>query len=668
MRFLLLIFILILFGCNQDPYPAGGSIQGPEPRVPRKVDPPLSMSIDDVIEYNEGKQLKYGIRVSVKEPGVPQVKIDNLPAGAIFDDQKMIITWKPSFFDGNNPKDPAIKSRIYPITVWLRSSLDNTHAIKKQVSLVVHDVPRKIDINGSSTASVYENSKLTYDFSISNADYPQGPFKVVTSNMPANSKIIKIDENNFRLEFTPDYYHVNLEKDGDSKTYQGKIIVANPANHMENKLVDITVRDKRLSSKLVTPDTLTQGLDVSFQVAAYDLNKEVTPKIELLSSRPNFGNFRTQLVENQENHSSVLNVYWNDIPPVHNGKKLTLKFKSCVLSSRWSYRNCENDTTEIQVVVRERKPPTIDRSSMPVGDMIYLGFNERITNYVFIKDAEDPSIKPTVEIFPKSIRKYVSWSNNRLVMQFDQEGTYQFNLVATSDYQVSSSQSFLVKVFSEDRASTLFFADASRDPEARFYKNNMNDIDIMNPFIQDINVENISFRETLVLGTSILYDKEASFAIEKAMTKIKNIVVASPLIDNMPDKFLDELRLEYDLDFVGRYSDLPRTPDINKTKFAFTGQFQTPNQAVKLKLNTTSESHDPLIFNGGLDDPQKTCKGVLGLTETGNNPYVIGVVCKRNNGGKIVMLGTEWADLKVENSDSDIPQKWFDKMLTGNFH
>lgn len=670
MRLLVIFTLLLSFAsCKQNPYPGEdkGVLQTNPTRIPRAVEPPLSMAVDDVIEYQEGREFQYGVRVSVKEPGVPIVTIDNLPAGAEFDDKKMIISWKPSYFDGNNPKDPTIKSRIYPITIWLRSDLDEKHAIKKQVSLVVYDVPRPIKINGNSSTSVNENDKLVYRFSVANADYPKGPFKVVTSDMPANSKIIKENENDFRLEFTPDYYHVNLETDGSSKTYKGKIIIANPANHLEQKTVDITVRDKRLSSKLVTPDQLIQGLDVSFQVAAYDLNKEVTPNIELLSNHPGFGSFSTKLVRNDENKSSVLNVYWNDIPPTHNGETLTLRFKSCVLSSRWSYQNCEIDETQIKIVVRERRPPVIDRSSLPVGEMLYLGFNERKVKYVYVKDSEDPQLKPKVEILPKEMRKYVSWSNNRLTMQFNKAGTHQFNVVATSDYQVSSSQSFLVEVFPQDRSKVLFFADTTRDAETRFYKDTMKNVDIMNPFIQQINTRNISDRETLVLGTSILLDKDANAAIEKAMTKIKNIVVASPLIDNMPDKFLDELRQEYNLDFVGRYSDLPRTPDIKKTKFAFTKQFQTPAGDVTLKLNTTSESANPLIFNGGLDDPTKICKGVLGLTETGNNPYVIGVVCKRNNGGRITLLGTEWADIKVYDVDAGIPQSWFEKMLNGSF-
>jgi len=106
--------------------------------------------------------------------------------------------------------------------------------------------------------------------------------------LPANTNLTKIDENTYKLEFTPDYYHVNRKTDGESKIYHGKFIVSNPANHTVSKDVDITVHDKRLASKLVTPPNLTQGLDVSFQVVGYDLNKEMSPIVSMTSSRPNF--------------------------------------------------------------------------------------------------------------------------------------------------------------------------------------------------------------------------------------------------------------------------------------------------------------------------------------------------------------------------------------------
>lgn len=681
MKFLLSCLLLLSFvsSCKQNPYPSAGNSEDstrtpqdddrPEDRNPK---PPLSLSVDSSIKFQEGRQLQYQIRAEVQSPGKPIMWIEDLPNGATFDDKEKVLTWKPSFFDGNDPKDPSIKVRTYKVKVFLRSSLLPKDQISEDVLLEVYDTPRAVKIIGSDYGTVSEGSTLKYKFKIENEDYPVGPFKVLTSGMPANTKVTQLSDTEYQLEYSPDYYEVNLKKDGSRVEYQGKIYVNNPANHVGEKEVEIRIDDTRLGVNLQTPNTpqtpvLEQGLDASFQIAAYDLNKEVTPEIELTSNRPNFGHFKMDLVENEDSSSSVLNVKWMDIPPEHNGETISIGFKACVLKYSSTYSNCTTNSIKVKIVVKDRKSPIINRNNWPVGELIYLGFKENFTRNIYVTDGEDPRIQPRVEVYPVEMRKSVSWSNNRLSMKFDKAGTHQFSLKAISDYKTSTSQSFIVEVFPEDRSKTLFFADSTRDPEVKFYQKHLKDVSLMNPMIQDINTRNISDRETLVLGTSILYDKAASSQILKAMSKIKNIVIASPLIDNMPDKFLDELRNDYNMDFIGRYNDLPRTPDITKTYFAYTSQFNTPKNRVGLKLNASSESHNPLIFNGGLDEPNKKCKGVLGLTDNGNNPLVIGVVCTRNNGGKITLLGTEWADLKVHQDDMNIPSSWFNTMLKGSF-
>jgi hypothetical protein len=665
--------LLVLFGailisaCKQDPYPSTGEISGVQKEEAKQVEPPLSMAVEDVIEFKEGRYKEYKIRATVKDPGLPIVSIDNLPKGIEFDDKNQIIKWTPSYFDGNDPTDPTIKSRIYPVTIWLRSSLDDVRAIRKTVSLVVYDSPQIIDINTASNNSVDEGKKFSNTFTIANADYPKGPFKIITTGFPANTDLIKVDENTYRLEFTPDYYHVNRKTDGASIVYHGKIIVANPANQSNSKDLDITVNDKRLEPKLVTPPNLTQGLDVSFQIVGYDLNKEMSPAVTMTTARPQFGSFSFQEVKNEENNSTVLNVFWTDIPPSHNGEEFTLTFKSCVLGNWNTNDNCKEASTKIKILVKDRRPPVIARKDWAAGELVYLNFGETVTKAIQVRDAEDPALKPKVEIFPESIRKYVSWSGDSLKLNFTEAGVYQFNIKATSDYSVSTSESFLLEVFPKDRNKTLFFADSTRDPEVLFYKKSFKNVDIMNPSIQDVDLRSMSGRETLVLGTSTLMDPDISPIILKAIDKIKNIVVASPLIDQLPVKFLDKLRVDYGLMTIGRYSQLPNLPPLENMQFAKTSQFADSLNAVFLKRNSSTESRDPMIFNGGLYEPNKNCKGVLGLSLNGTNPYVIGAVCTRENGGRIAILGTEWADLAVGVGDEQIPLQWFNTMIKGKF-
>lgn len=665
----------LFIGCQENPYPKGNGVIVKTPTLEKQPLPELSLAVNDVIEFREGRKGSYLIRGAVAAPGVPVISVEGLPAGATFDKKTNLLTWIPDHFAGNDPNDPGIKSHLYPITVQIRSSKDEYRAFRKEVNLIVYDVPQVIKINMARDASVDEGQKFSGSFTIENDDYPQGPFKVLLKDMPANLELIadSSDPTKFTIEFSPDFFHVNKQKDGNSKEYNGTIFVSNPANHIEEKQFILDVRDVRLDSKLVVPGHLVQGLDVSLQVAAYDLNREVVPKIELVQSpfdRHPYGKFSVQLVKNPDTFSSVLNVTWSDIPPSHNGETQELKFKACVLSFSRRYDNCSYKTSKIKLLVRDRKSPKIDRRKWPINDLVYLGFNKRISRRIRVTDQEDSSLMPKVEIFPKEMRKYVHWNNGTLTARFDQAGVFQFNVKATSDYNMSSSESFIVEVFPKSRKKVLIFADSTRDPEVVFYKKRFKNMEMMNPAIQAINLRNISNRKTLVITTSTLMDKSISHKVQRAIDEIDNIVVASPLIESLPPKFLNTLITKYDMSPIGRLSQIPNAPRLKKAKFQFTKHFDVPTHAIGLKGRASSVSGDPIIFNGGLYDTAKNCKGVLGISETDINPFIIGLSCHRKgrlSGGRISILGTEWADLKTSLKDKSIPAKWFDTLLNENF-
>jgi len=673
--FTLLMASTLFVGCDEDPYPAGEGVIVRTPTLEEEPLPELSLAVDDVIEFREGRKGTYLIRGAVAEPGEPIIAVEDLPAGASFDEETNIITWIPDHFAGNDPNDPGIKSRIYPITVELRSSEDDFRAVRKQVNLFVHDVPQVITINTARSGSVDEGKTFSSTFTIENEDYPDGPFKVLLNDMPPNMDLIadKDDPTKFTMEFKPDFFHVNRSTDGDDVEYKGVIFVSNPANHIEEKAFNITVRDIRLDSKLVAPKELVQGLDVSVQVAAYDLNKEVTPKITLLggsADRPQFGDFEFEVVNSEENYSSVLNVTWKDIPPARNGETHTLNFKACVLSFSGSYNNCTTSSTKVTFVVRDRKAPRITRSAWPVDELIYIDFDKEISRRVLITDMEDTSLTPKVEIFPEEMRQYVSWRNGSLTAKFDKPGVFQFNVKATSDYNMSSTESFILEVFPKEREETLIFADSTRDPEVIFYKSRFKNIQMMNPAIQQINPRNISGRDRLIITSSTLLDKSIQDKVMAAIDKIDNVIIASPLIENLPKEFYDRLVNKYDMSPIGRLSQIPNAPKLENAKFHFTQHFDVPTETIGLMGTASSASVDPIIFNGGLYDTEKNCKGVLGVSETDINPFIIGLSCKRterSGGGRVSILGTEWADLKTSVDDEEIPAKWFETLLNEDF-
>jgi hypothetical protein len=677
---LTLTFLLAssIISCSRtkDPYEdlgirgLGEFTQGNRELKDRKAPRALSMALNKTETFDEGTTKEVYLRVTVLAPGEPVIEVKNMPEGMTFDPETRRLKWRPGQFAGNDPKDPTKKTQIYPIEVWLRSSLDLTEAIQERVSLIVNDVPEKIYIETDKNLSVTEGTTLNHEFTIENSDYPVGPFQVVTSGFPANTKVTAVEgsTNKFNISFTPDHYHVNRIKDKCSwikgcKAYEAKILVANPANHQEEKAITLKVKDARLLPGIASPVELTQSLDVAFQVTAYDTNKEMSPKIKLVSKKPKFGKIITTPEYNEENNSTVFKVTWSDIPPTHNGESFDFEFKACVTGENIGvHDNCVKSKTKINIELKDRLPPSINRDLWPVGKLQFLNFKEEKTHTVIIRDAEDIKLTPKVEIFPVEMRKYVSWDAQTLKMQFDKAGTFQFMLKATSDYNVETAESFIVEVFREDRAKVLLFADSTKDDEVNFYKKAFERLDIMNPVIQDINTRNISGRDTLIIGTSIIKDNTIQNKMLEGIAQIKNIIVASPLVEDLPEPLLKEIREYYGVSIRGRYNDLS-LPTLDKMKFVTRWDFEKPAKKLRLKGIASDESHAPILFSTGVDT--RNCQPVMELSDKAREfREEIGIICNRKSGGRLTLLGTEWADLKFENGDENIPFSWLKTMLT----
>ncbi len=665
-----LILLLALTGCESDPYPSvGKKYKGPAEETKDPADA-LSMTLSGQYEFYEGKITDFRIRAEAPAPYAPIIKVEGLPAGAKFDEEKFVFSWEPGYFDGNLPGDPTIKTRTYPITVWLSSTKPDSEKRTKEVVLIVNDVPLDLNINGGDTKSVREGDELIYDFSIENKDYPNGPFAVTTEGFPANTRIEQLSDTDFRLTFKPDFHHVIINENSNCSTwsvncieYDGTINVYNPAKHANSKKVKFQVNDVRRKPKIVAPKPMSQGLDITFQVSGYDLNGEVAPKISRLGSAPDYGKFSTQIVPDEKNNSSVLNVTWKDIPPSYAGKSHTFRFQTCALDYRKNYSNCTSATTTVTIEVKDRNPPSISRSDWAPGEIKYLDFNSRKSFDIYVRDGDNRNeVVRDVKIMPEHMRKYVSWRNNTLQVRFDKPGIHQFSLVAKSEYNVTSAESFVAEVFQKDRSRILYFTDSTRDPEVKFFKEVMGDVTLFNPVLQALNDRNLSGRDTLILGTGILTDPEMKSNIADAMKNIENVVVASAMIENMPDKFINELQQEHHISILGRYNELPNLPKLSDTYFIARDDFETTNAKVTLKTTSSIESSNPLIFSVGVD--RVGCEDVLDLTDKKEEARLkVGIICDRKGGGRYAILGTEFADLKVEESDAQIPTKWLHRML-----
>ena len=340
------------------------------------------------------------------------------------------------------------------------------------------------------------------------------------------------------------------------------------------------------------------------------------------------------------------------------------KVESCVLATNKSQKHCNKDTIKLKILVKERKAPVIDRWSWKVGQIKYLNFNETKTFSISAVDGDNRSLDiENLTIYPKEMRDFVSWNNGKLIVAFNKAGIHQFSVHAKSEYNLSSAESFVVEVFEKNRSRTLYFTDSTRGDEVKFYKDMIKDVSLMNPFLQSLNQRNLSGRDTLILGTDILLDNSLSLQIANALMNIPNIIIATPLIENMPKIFLDELQTQHHISILGRFNQLGLQDSIDKYHFIARDDFEQSSDYVSLKGNSTKESHNPLIFSVGVD--RVACEDVLDLTDAKEEKRLkIGVICDRVFGGRYAILGTEFSDLKTSKDNKNIVDKWLRRMLS----
>lgn len=675
---------ILFLSCEKDPYPSGsftgddGRLRDTRRNPDQDINNPGSPDLPLDLEFFEGKLSKHTFRFIAPAGKEPVLWLEDLPRGVEYDGSTMTLSWQPDFRAGNDKNDPTIKVVTYFITVkWKLADEPNTEAREATIPLKVFDTPRNFEVRSLDSQWVDEGETLEYEFTIHNEDFPNGPFKVATEGMPANARVREhpTDPRKRTIIFKPDYHHVKINdnpnpcsssSDNDCLKYEAKIIVSNPANHETTKDVTIKVNDIRRPLAILTPDTMQQGLDISFSISVVDPNGEVAPSIALSSKRPDKGEFEEKLTRDEENNLSVLNVSWKDIPPVFNGKTVRFDFQSCVLNDYGRMSQCSKADFSVEIKVKDRKAPFFERRDWAQGEIKYLRHKERKSYTVYAMDGDQTyQSVDNVVVKPESMQKFVSFRNSRLEVSFDKPGIHQFSLVATSDYNLSSAESFVVEVFPETRSKTIYFTDSVRDNEARFFTSEMTNVELMNPVLQPLNNRNLSGRDNLILGTSILKDPTLIEDIKKAMSMIKNVVVATPLIESMPEEFIRLLTDEYRISILGRYSEIGDAPDLKDMYFVVRSDFRTPNENIKLKLSATDQSHDPLIFSIPVD--RKDCQDVMDFTNRGvtqtPTQYKIGLICNRKNSGRFAILGTEFADLKTSEADKAIPGQWLRQML-----
>lgn len=662
-------FAFVLVGCQVDPFPANTPLAVDKPNT-RPIDKPWGIEVSERMEFYEGSRNDYAVKAHVPPPATPRIAVVDLPVGATFDSVTGTLSWLPDYAAGNDPRDPTAESRTYPVRVLLSSSSEPQSVMEKQVSLVVYNVSRSVDLKWNvSQFQMTEGKPFAADVEIKSADYPQGPFQFLITGLPSGVEIQPVVSSPtlFRVRYTPSLDVVGRNDDYSngifSRVWKAEAIVVDPSGHKTLTTFNWRVVDARQDAVISAPSSVQQLDDIRLQVVSMDPNFEESPKVSVAPVK--FGTLDLQ--EEKEGFTTRTAIRWSGIPENQIGTTSSLDIRACVYSSSSQKNRCYNKSILVKIEARPLQEPTIDRTRWPLGQVRYLRSKSSSRVRLPIQNPNSTGNQFSVTIEPASIRSEVEYRNGELILQPRNPGFKQFNVNVKTPQGLSRSESFSFECLPESWSSVLVLGDGLRDPEIAATLALFPGAQVMNPLMQEMNDRALALREVVVLGTSLMMDSAAVIAAMPAIEQIQTVVFQSPRMDQLGNSLWSwfgslgaKVQGRVSVLLGANFPGLQQLPILPDAKSGLT----KPVKQVLLSGGLTSESRDPLIFA----TPSQSCKPVLSMQYSpaaSLPPYELPVVVKCEERGKRwILSGLEWADLQPQASfDQGIVVRWIQEVL-----
>lgn len=679
---LLTLVVAISTGCRQNPYPDGpGRFQVEEPKAPREVLPPFGISVPGVLDFLEGEERKFKIEARVPT-GTPVITILNLPVGATFNGDTNEVVWTPTFLDANDENDPTVKMRTYPVTVELRSSEDPITSVTKDVILVVTDSPREFKFDSSNSQfNLREGFSFQQKVKIKSEDFPNGPFTLEVQNIPpgATVEVDPTDSTLFLVSYVPTHHDTKLRLNGKPNATncsastssfcsvrKMNLVAYDPSGNKTVQAITWETLDSRQKPMIIAPKTVKQGLNVEFSLSAVDLNGEDVSDVEVVA--PGFGDpvevtdVSSQLPSGVLNPTKLLNVKWLNIPASKSGSTYDLKINACVWSTPNVKKLCSSHTVTVDFSKDEHLAPLVDRTEWNLSTVKYVREGESFQINLPVSDAEGNSVEPTVEIQPASMQSQVKWNNGVLTVSPSASGLQQFSVVAQSSFGVKTNESFIVDALPSTWSETLVLAVSTNNAETSKSTKLFSGANVVNPELQALDEKTLALRTSVVVTSSVLASPAAVAVLEKAVGQIDNLYLMSPLLENLTGDLKTELNT-LKVRTKGRFASLS-TAALSDFKFEFNSALglTAPSKDVQLAGALTSESASPLALE--LSSVVSECKAAMSITNAAaTEEYLMAVQCDRANGGKLIIAGFEWGDLKLDPSEATLSETWLKELV-----
>lgn len=665
---LAILALLSLIGCESNPYPTDGVLANNPVSNRYNARPALGIDAPDIMRFEEGVSSEYKINFQVPN-GRAILSWEGLPEGASFDDTKKALVWEPGFDAANDSANPTIKTREYKVAVTLYSSDDLANAARKTMILQVYDTAREITAIGlNSTYSMKEGTAESLAvFQIDSADFPARDLRVELKDNKAGSKLVRNDSTGdieLKAEFDIDFLKVGSR---ECQTYgsacsfkvENAVLVTAPDGRIQEVPFTITVTDIRKDAEVSLAQDINVTGDTSVSFTAIDGNKELAPEVKLISA-PNLGLFELKKVSNATYQSQYV-ITWTQIPIEAVGQSFPVSLEVCTAAYRYSANTllCRSFSVNLNVQTREVAAPTISRGTWSQGVQQYLRVGKKFKTQISSSAGRSELRILSISAVSSDSDDVVSYSNPTLEITSTKPGIKALTINVVNSVGGVANSVFLYEVLPESWSENLVLASSSSTPELTMIESLWGNASRIYNAGYNLNDRALAYRKTLTVGTHSLLLPDIQKDIEFYSANLKNVLITSPLLENLPESISAELKA-LGVRLNGRAASNPTFKIDDFEMLANLGD-DLPANPVRLTGKLTAESFSPGIVSKTI---QSRCTYIFSLYKDAvpAEEYVLGLTCNRKNGGKLVVLGFEWADLKFDEADASFSQKWFKKL------
>lgn len=670
MRILPVILLAALAGCESDPYK--GMNLSVKPEAERySVRPELFISTADLMSFQEGIESSFPIVVTVPE-GEPLVYWEGLPPGAVYNAQERKLVWTPAFDAANDANDLSIKLRNYPVVMHLQSTVDNVSSRSKSIMLTVKDSARPMTAVGlQAKYQVIEGYKTETiaKFSISALDFDPATVRVALKNSTPGLALMR-DGSDWIIKAA---YGLDAVKAGRDCTYYDcmlkrseAVVLIAPDGRQQEIPFELEVRDFRMGVVLPLPRNIEASSDLRLGFTAIDSNAEVEPLVSV-DRAPDVGALTLTKIPRGDGpvngfYEADYELVWSQIPPEAQGQSYPLRIKTCNSRALTTVgvTNCSVQDFTLTVKAREVVSPAFARGDWGVGAVKYVRLDKEITTTVRVSAGGNNRIMSARATSSDSgdVVSYADF-NGILRLTGKKPGVKALTLQASNSVGGWTSEVFLYEVLPANWADHVVVGTASANAEFSTVEGLLGTANREYRAGQGLDVRSLAFRQSVFAGTQSLQLPDGALDLAFYSANVKNTIISTPLLANLPAGIVSELRSR-GVYLGGRAASLPdfALKDFQVVPARTLG---LPSGETMLAGATTGESVNPAVLSMSISSD---CERLVSLFKPGTTPQelLVGVSCARKNGGKLIVLGFEWSDLRFAAEDAHFNAQWFNRM------